>query len=249
LNLLVIDFDPRSAFAVFDQQDSGCVSFGVAKGGRRLFVKTAVNESGRESLRRAATFHGSVKHPAIVRPVDVIDTSAETVLVYPWVEGVVLNSATVTGSDRSGLARFQQLPTPDVEAALDVILTAHLAVVAAGFVAVDLYDGCFLYDFDRGAMHLIDLDEYRRGPFTFTEDRLPGSLRYMAPEELRHRATVDERTTVFNLGRTITWLLESPHGWRGAPTQRAVAERATSHEPADRYATVALLVDAWGRCR
>ena len=30
---------------------------------------------------------------------------------------------------------------------------------AAGFVAVDLYDGCFIYDFDRHEMRVIDLDE------------------------------------------------------------------------------------------
>ncbi|MBG6102011.1 hypothetical protein IW249_002425 [Micromonospora vinacea] len=49
--------------------------------------------------------------------------------------------------DRSALTRFQRLPAPQIEVALDAILDAHLAVSAAGLVAVDLYDGCFLYDF------------------------------------------------------------------------------------------------------
>lgn len=51
-------------------------------------------------------------------------------------------------------------------------------------------DGCFLYDDERLAMHLVDLDEYRPGPFTVTADRLPGSSRYMAPEECRRVAGV-----------------------------------------------------------
>ncbi|MGW5434528.1 hypothetical protein ACWET9_46705 [Streptomyces sp. NPDC004059] len=53
----------------------------------------------------------------------------------------------------------------------------------AGFVAVGLYDGCMLYDFDEHRMSLCDLDEYRASPFVLNADRLPGSTRYMAPEE------------------------------------------------------------------
>jgi len=34
--------------------------------------------------------------------------------------------------------------------ALDAILDAHVAIAAAGWISVDLYDGCFLYDFDAG---------------------------------------------------------------------------------------------------
>ena len=153
--------------------------------------------------------------------------------MYPWCSGVVLNHATVAGSDRSGLQRFRRLEVDSVLVAIDTILAAHLAVVAAGFVSVDLYDGCFLYDFDRRDMHLIDLDEYRPGPFILAADRLPGSRRYMAPEEFRRGATIDERTTVFHLGRTISELLD---GSRCSAAQRAVvaARPTTRHERAFR---------------
>ena len=109
-------------------------------------------------------------------------------------------------------------------AAIDAVIDAHLAVVAAGFVAVDLYDGCFLYDPASTTMRLIDLDEYRPGPFVVDVERLPGSGRYMAPEERTRGATIDERTTVFNLGRSIEQLLDHADGWRGTPAQRAVAD-------------------------
>jgi serine/threonine-protein kinase len=125
------------------------------------------------------------------------------------------------------------------------ILDAHLAVAAAGFVAVDLYDGCFLYDFDDQVMHLIDLDEYRPGPFRLEADRLPGSRRYMAPEEFHRGSVIDERTTVFNLGRTLANLLDCPGGWRGSPAQLAVIESATRASPCDRIPTVAALTKSW----
>lgn len=166
-------------------------------------------------------------------------------LVYPWIDGSVLNHATTDDSDRSGLERFQQLPIAEVEDALSAILEAHLTIVTAGFVAVDLYDGCFLYDFDRSKMWLIDLDEYRLGPFVLEEERLPGSRRYMAPEEWVRGSTIDERTTVFTLGRALDHLLDSAHGWRGQESQRKVIDRAAASDPAERYADVASLVDAW----
>ncbi|MGC5387942.1 hypothetical protein ACPXCJ_25935 [Micromonospora chalcea] len=52
-------------------------------------------------------------------------------------------------------------------------------------------------------MWLIDLDEYRPGPLVLDSGRLPGSRRYLPPEELTRGATVDDRPTVHALGRTL----------------------------------------------
>ena len=241
----VPDVVPEDAFAVFDQQDSGCLSYGVERQGHRLFVKSAQTAAGRDSLRRAIAFHASVQHKAIVHPVEVIDTPDETVLIYPWREGAVLNHATVAGPDRSALERFRQLGVEFVVAAIDTILSAHERVAAAGFVSVDLYDGCLLYDFDRHEMRLIDLDEYRPAPFVVDADRLPGSRRYMAPEEFQRGATIDERTMVFHLGRTIAELLDGQRGAVAPAEQQRLVDAATQHEPEARLPTVFALVAAW----
>jgi serine/threonine-protein kinase len=231
--------DREAAFAVFGDQDSGSVSYGVEADGVRYFVKTPTTPAARESLTRAVALHAAVRHDAIVRPLAVLDGP---VLVYPWHEGTVLNAATRSGSDRSGLARFQALPLPEVLAALDTILAAHRAL--AGFVPVDLYDGCFLYDFDARVMRLIDLDEYRPA-FTLEADRLPGSTRYMAPEERVRGSRIDERTGVFVLGRVLLHLLDSPSGGRGDAAMGAVIARATEPDPADRWPSVEALATAW----
>lgn len=237
---------PDEAFVVFAHQDSGCISYGVESAGRRWFVKRAIEEAALPSLARAAAFHAAVTHPHIVKPVEIVRESGRTrALVYPWIDGSILNHATIDGSDRSGLLRFQQLPVAEVEAALSALLDAHLAIVAAGFVAVDLYDGCFLYDFDRSKMWLIDLDEYRPGPFVLEEERLPGSERYMALEEWVRGSTIDERTTVFTLGRALHHLLDSEYGWRGRESQRKVIDRATAPDRADRHGRVLDLTRDW----
>ena len=228
----------EDAFAVFDSQDSGCLSYGVEQAGRRWFVKTAGGPGTAAAMTSVVRLHRAVRHEAVARPVAVLPGPT---LVYPWCRGEVLNAATRDGGSRAALERFRRLPVADVLNALDAVLDAHLAITAAGWISVDLYDGCFLYDFAAGRMHLIDLDEYRPGPFVLDADRLPGSSRYMAPEEWARGARIDERTTVHHLGRTIQQLLVD----RATDRQRAVADRATDPDPGRRQPSVAALVADW----
>jgi len=229
-------------FRAFREQDSGCVSYGVQlPGGGRWFVKEATTGRARRSLDRAWAFHRAVRHPAIVPQLHRIAVrDGGTAVVMPWHPGETLYGA-------AG-ARFRALPLARVHRAVDRVLDAHLAVEAAGMVAVDLYDGALLYDFDGDELHLIDLDEYRPGPFVLREERLPGSTRFMAPEEWRRGALIDIRTTVHVLGRTARLLLDAgddERAWRGTAAQLAVLERATRADPAERFAGVREFMTAW----
>jgi serine/threonine-protein kinase len=240
-------------FRVFDRQDSGYVSYGVELADERWFVKTAGAVATVEPLRRAIAFHGAVAHPAIVPLRRVLDAAGSPVLVYPWVDGEVLYHATVPtrmsrADPASAIARFRREPVDVIERVLGDILDVHAAVTRAGFVAVDFYDGCILHDFAARRALLCDLDEYRPGPFVVEGDRLPGSRRYMAPEEHRRGARIDERTTVFTMGRTIRLLLDAgdeERAWRGTPAQLVVVERATRTAPGERYPAIADLVADW----
>jgi hypothetical protein len=149
---------------------------------------------------------------------------------------------------RLAYARFRSQPVRLVLDALAAIFDAHLQVVHNGFVSVDLYDGGFIYDFEQRIMRLCDLDEYRPGPFVVETDRLPGSGRFMAPEDWQRGATIDERTTVFHLGRCAQVLLASvdePQTWRASTKLAAVAERATAPHPVERFSSVSDFVDHW----
>ena len=226
-------------FTAFLHQDSDCVSFGVHAAGERWFVKAATSPQGCRSLERATALHGAVRHPAFVPLVGSFTAAGWPVTVYPWVSGEVLYHP--AEPDRRDLARtrFVALPSEERLDAIATIVDAHRMVVDAGFVAVDLYDGCMLYDFDRSRMRLVDLDEYRPGPFRVPGDRLPGSTRFMAPEESVRGAMIDERTTVFNLGRTIQVLVPD-----GSDELRALAERACAVERSGRFGSVTSLSEA-----
>ena len=79
---------------------------------------------------------------------------------------------------------------------------------------MDFYDGAIIYDFENQRVHLCDLDLYRPGPYVLDRERQYGSTRFMAPEEFEKRATIDERITVFALGRAAFVFLSE-----GQPTR------------------------------
>ncbi|GAA4549370.1 serine/threonine protein kinase [Streptomyces collinus] len=246
-----------AVFRAFREQDSGCVSYGVRlANGERWFVKEATTAAARRSLARAWTFHRAVRHPAVVPQLHRFAVrSGGPAVVMPWCPGEILHHPALhrhggRAHPAHPLARFRAQPVTPVLRAVDRLLDAHLAVEAAGFVAVDLYDGAFLYDFDAGDLRLIDLDEYRPGPFTLEADRLPGSRRFMAPEEWRRGSRIDGRTTVHALGRAIRLLLDAgdeERAWRGTAEQLAVVDRAVRPDPAERFTGVGELAAAWRR--
>lgn len=234
-------------FAVFDErtQDSGNLSYGVALAGQRYFVKTAgrvdasahLAHPARVSLLRNAVEIARVSHAAMPALRNVIESPAGPLLVYDWVDGEVLGVPAARRADpASAFQRFRALPTSEIERCLGLILDLHRLLARAGWIASDFYDGSLLYDFATARLNVIDLDHYHRGPVRNTMGRMFGSSRFMAPEEHELGAMIDERTTVYTLGRTaLVFLSESS----------PVIERATRPNRAERYTTVAELDDAW----
>lgn len=95
----------------------------------------------------------------------------------------------------------------------------------------DFYDGCLIYDFAAKRLTVFDLDNYRQGPYENTMGRMFGSTRFMAPEEFQKGRTIDDRTTVFALGRTMSIFL----GERA----KQVTDVACAEMPQHRHASVA----------
>ena len=228
-------------FATFDQQDSGNISYGAWIDGQRYFVKTAgavdADHPARVAwLRNAAAIARAVQHPALPVLHRVIESPAGPQLVYDWFEGELLGVPRPRRDDpASSYQRFRALPAHEITAALAEIYELHVALVRAGWIAGDFYDGCLMYDFTTRALRVIDLDNYHQGPYTNTMGRMYGSTRFMAPEEFTLGARIDERTTVFNLGRAALVFLDE----QATPAQRTAANRACSAEPGDRFASVA----------
>ena len=241
------------------RQDSRTVILGVELGGDRYVVKHASSTDAEAIgwLESAIRFHGAVRHEVIPTVLHHLVTADGLALVEEWGAGQILVdlydlAELPRDHPDSTYRRFLGLAPDELAGAVAQLIDAHVAVVDAGFVAVDLYDGCVLYDFDQRTVRLIDLDHYQPGPYVLDVDRQLGSTTYMAPEELSRGATVDERTTVFTLGRmALVYLgcarqgLATRADFRGSDEQFAVATEACRPEPADRLPTVRALQDAW----
>ncbi len=237
-------------FQVFDQQDSGCFSFGYEFEDKKYFVKYAKEENGIRSLKNAILFHQKLKHPNLIPLINAFTTKTGIGLVYPWVNGEGLYTpASLRESPASAYSRFRQLPLAKKRAVIDTIYTVHRQIVAAGFVAVDFYDGSLLYDFERASLYLCDVDEYRPGPFTLVEERLPGSTRFMAPEEFVKGSAIDERTNIFTMGRLALEFLgrgqRDIHFWEGSEAMFQVIHKATQPAKKERYASYQAFLQAW----
>lgn len=206
-----------TVFQVFGEhtQDSGHISYGIrAANGTRYFVKTAGHHAPSpggtshaqrvQVLRRAAGIQLEHPHPALIPVRQVLEAPDGIAVVYEWFAGDLLRAA----PDRrehpeEAHHRFRQLPAPELARALDAVIDLHAHLATHGWVAGDFYDGCLMYDFQARQIRFMDLECYRRGSYVNTVGRLPGSTRFMAPEEFQQGASIDHRTTVFNLGRLL----------------------------------------------
>jgi serine/threonine-protein kinase len=251
-------------FARFDRQDSGNVSYGVEVDGARYFVKTAGRPDDDASLlthaERAALLHNAARlgrryrHPALPRLHGVVESPHGPMLVYDWTEGELLGVPRERRADPStSFQRFRSLPPEQIAACLDTVIEVHDILGAGGEVAGDFYDGCVLYDFAAQRPSLIDLDGYRPGPYRNHMGRMFGSTRFMAPEEFTRGALIDQRTSVFTMGRAVLVFLSDGttdrDAFRGPAPLYEVAVRACEQRRDRRHGSLPEFCTAWRAAR
>ncbi len=80
-----------------------------------------------------------------------------------------------------------------------------------------------------------------------------GSSRFMAPEEFQRGATIDQRTTVFTMGRTAAVLLADGtldrKPFRGSDALYEVMRQACEPQPEHRFPSLASFRRAWCAAR
>jgi serine/threonine-protein kinase len=255
----------RSVGTVFAEfgastQDSGNISYGVEVAGNRYFVKTAgdpddprpvLDHPARVALLRTAVrLHESCRHPLLPRLYRGIESPSGPLLVYQWLDGELLGVPRARRDDpECAFQRFRRLPASTIRKCLDAVFDLHDALARVGWIAVDFYDGCLIYEFTSGRLGVVDLDHYRAGPFRNDMGRMFGSERFMAPEEFELGARIDERTTVFVLGRAALVFSSdgtlSPGAFRGSRALFEVVATACDADPGRRFSSVGTFCRAW----
>lgn len=250
-------------------QGSGNVSWIVEAPEGRLFIKTAgtgdppppgapapyFDHPGRvRLLRNAIDLARSCDHPALPALLNVIEAPDGPMLIYRAAPGELISVPAGQRADpASAYQRFAHLPAAAQLPLFDTLIDLHRALAGLGWVACDLYDGCLIVDFDTLTLHVVDLDTYRRGPSRNDMGRMFGASRFMAPEEFQLGALLDQRTTVFTLGR-LAWhfttrLTEDAGAFNGPDGLAAVIAQAVRPAPDDRFPTVAAFASAWQSAR
>lgn len=222
----------------------------VTLDGASMFGKWTTHERYPFLLAKDEAICAQNLHPAIVPLIRKVTTDDGVLLLFERAPGVTLYA----DENRD---RFFALPVAEKLTVWKIILDALAAIVDAGWILVDFYEGNVLYDFTTARVTLFDFEAYEPGDgFTLTRERNYGSARSMAPEEFVRGARIDQRTNVFNLGRFAIQAL-SGHGentdWRarfqGNTALADVLARATRPEPAHRHPSVRAFVEEWERAR
>lgn len=254
---------------MFDQQDSGNLSFGIQAGQEKLFVKyagakTLAYSGNREGavarLRRAMPVYQDLEHPSLVKLVNHFAVDEGYVGLFEWFTGECLHShwsfppPQKYSHPDSPFYRFRRLTVQQRLNCLDEIFQFHVHVEALNYVAIDFYDGSLLYDFSTNSIKICDIDCYERKPFINTMGRLWGSSRFMSPEEFELGAEIDERTNVFNMGAAAFALLggelnRSLSQWEAGNDLYDIAHTAVEKDRTKRYSSVGEFYRIWREAR
>lgn len=163
-------------------------------------------DRARARIRREAEVLSALRHPAVVRLLDVVDDGDDIVLVMAYLAGGSLHDRVTTRGT---------VPVEEVRVIghrlLDALATAH----RQGIVHRDIKPANVLFD-ESGAPHLVDFGVAHardHTPGLTATSMVVGTPGFMAPEQARGEAT-SPAADIFSLGATLLYALtgQGPFG-------------------------------------
>lgn len=240
-------------FCVFDGQTSGNISFGMqSKQYGKLLVKFAgaetINsryapEKAAQALKNAAPLYAALRHPALISLAGQGEVAGGYALIFRWAEGENLYDPKVK-------QRLRHQPQIVKLQMLDRVFDFHLHCAQRGYAAVDFYDGSLLCNFATGSIAICDIDLYRPMPAVNDIGRMPGSARFLSPEEYELGAPLDSITMQYTMGALAFDFLSCDGSryadqWTADPLLYEIAARATHADRAQRYPGMGAFLTAW----
>ena len=256
-------------FCVFDQQDSGNISFGVQNGERKYFVKYAGAETTEyegniqaaiDNLNQAVTVYKDLRHETIINFIEKIDTDDGIALVFDWVDGECLFAHWTFDKwnrythPNSPYYKYRKLNLEKRLKSIDEIFKFLLFIEQKNYVAIDFYDGSILYNFNTNETKVCDIDFYRKKPaFNDIEENFWGSKRFRSPEEYIFGAPIDSITNVYTMGVLLFGLIggesnRSFEKWEGSRALYELACKATLSERKMRFQSIEDFYEDWKWC-
>lgn len=247
-----------TVFKVYDEQDSGNICFGVEKDGKKYFVKFAGARTARSNitaeksisnLKRSIPIYKDLAHSSLVKLISAGEIGGGFTMVFEWVNGECMCAMYPQSREK-----FMQMSIETRLRVFDEIVTFHAHVMACGYVAIDFYDGCIMYDFENEKTIICDIDFYSKIPYINQMGRMWGSSRFMSPEEFQLGAVIDEVTNVYTMGATAFALFGDERDrviekWTLNEKSLNVAKRAVSDDRAKRYQSIKQLIEEWEEAR
>lgn len=208
-------------FCVFDQNDSGNISFGTSDGKTRYFIKVAGAKTMQscsetketvETLKNAMPIYEALKHPNLIELIDHYELDDLYIAIFKWSDGDCLfdhwNFEKYSNNPllKSPYKRFKELPIDKRLNSINSIFQFLTYVESMEYVAIDFYDGSIMYDFKNDVTTICDIDFFRKKPnFNDIGENFWGTKRFKSPEEYVYGAVIDGVTNVYTLGALILY--------------------------------------------
>lgn len=242
-------------FKVFDEQNSGCICFGVSNGENKYFIKFAGVKTMKHHqhsyvpdavarLKAAVPKYQEMAHPLLIRLIEAKEAGSGYMSVFDWFDG---ESFSVEIPHVHG--KYLALPTDKKIYIFEEILRFHEYAAKCGYIAMDFNDYSTLYNFDTREVKICDIDFYAKQSYMNGFGGSIGDKALMSPEECRVAGLLDEVTNVYTMGAAAFMLFSnydrSPEAWTLSPELYAVVKKAVSDEKNNRQQSITQLINEW----
>ena len=133
---------------------------------------------------------------------------------------------------------------------IDAVFDFHAFALQRGYLAVGFYDGNLIADFATGLITVCGIDWYRPLPALNDWGRMPGSSRFLSPEEYTAGAPLDEITLQYTMGALAFFFFgrresREREDWTAGEALFRVAEQACREDRAGRFSSYVDFLSAW----
>lgn len=204
-------------FAVFDQNDSGNISFGVKnKVNKKFFIKIAglqtcnmkVDKTNAiQILNESVEKYHQLADPQLITLIDAFYQNELFITIFEWFDGECLfdhwnfdfyaeNPEIISPNEK-----FRQLSVEQKVIFTNKILSFLEKVDNKNYAAIDFYDSSIIYNFKTNDFKVCDIDLFQKMPtYNKVGKDFWGSQRMKSPEEYLLNEPIDSRTNVFKAG-------------------------------------------------